>query len=1255
MVSRLQSTTKINKSADKIDYSYTKTKDKNKKTFKGKWQLRIRYKITADEIVFDPYLVVTGTGFDENKTVTLRYSYQKLVSKSTDYGFSANKWETKNSSVSIKVKDEGIYYFFKNEKSLKTYQIIFTAKIGSKSSKAGLFGSQKPPRPELPVHDTVTYGLEHDPNGDVSLWTIHFAYVPKGGSNDYAAPVDSWHIYRMTDTTQSSWPEVYHKNTKHDVNGFRDLYQDHANVSATNQRIKWKVRFKNSNGLGDARVYPPNKENNVITQNRVKVISQIDKLKEWAYMPPAQISNIDVHRNTTNVRISWERGGEEVSKGYYRGYFLQYRANADIDKAASVKSIWAQKKIHRSLTKSSRGTVTDKNWKHYIEEDIKAANEYERQISCFALCSTNARYQFRLVPFNFDLGFRPDNITFNGARVQKAAPSDVSTIVYFVPAAPDSVKAVPAGSTEQYYYKVSVNFKKAQNRSVNSVIIERRYKYEDNTTSDWIRCEDPDGSTGIIPDTGLYLNRKGYGTESSRKAVFEYNDPQELPDIYGPDRKAVTMIQYRARLGAVKENEPDGDGEFPDTAVAFSKNTVMTNWIDRFKKPSVPTIISPELNKIYPEDTALVRLAWTHNPTDGTDQSKAILNIFVFADEVSVPDDFLTAWRIESRFTNSVTVTGNSSYYDMLITNDEDDESIDPITVYKITGLDEDTKTVTSFAQASFSANDRILWRVQTYGGSSTLPSDFTTEQRIFSLLARPEITITVTNLENNVLTRLPARITWEYSDLSGTIQSLNLYLTQGTQILESYAVDLDEESNYSFTYLFDNNSNYTLIAEATSSTTLTANAAISFDVNYTPVMLRDQLSIGAEFVESTGFVFITLTEESNDGSEDDATDISLPDGPTVKEVTGTNFEINRSYEYDSTTGKLVVKILLDKAISDICIASATSPLNETDFYPADSRFPGEDVYPNNVIRTNDTDLEYVIFDEETDDVPLYIFLSVPEDKGVIKIGETYGSTPSEDGTTPIYGRSILVQFDYTTGYSDIPFPIIGVLYDELDEVDEIRDGMIYVDEPAESVYLYRVYRGVKSYIGSFNPDFTDEETTAATIIDRFCPINREFTYQLVQVTSSGEVSFSEISYQFDTLYWYCYWGPSYDNVVKARWNPTGSANYSRPERQSVRYSGRNYPVVYDSDAIDETYSFSIELFEDDYMLDKLGDEETALETIELYRQLMFDGGVGFWKSFEGDVYFATFDFNYSIDFTDNIKKYPCSLSVTRIEGEEVF
>ena len=187
-----------------------------------------------------------------------------------------------------------------------------------------------------------------------------------------------------------------------------------------------------------------------------------------------------------------------------------------------------------------------------------------------------------------------------------------------------------------------------------------------------------------------------------------------------------------------------------------------------------------------------------------------------------------------------------------------------------------------------------------------------------------------------------------------------------------------------------------------------------------------------------------------------------------------------------------------------------------------------------------------------------------------------------------------------------------------------------YVDSPVDHASLYRVVNG-KRVLLSENVQAGDQ------LRDMYAPLNSTYQYELIEVATTGEVAIVNMDVTLDSVYWYVYWG---DNIARAIWDPNGAVSLTRPERQQIRYSGRKYPVTYDSKAIEETYNFS-----------GIIDDPAELDA---FRRLIQDGGQGVWKSCDGQVYMADFDYSYSADYTvDNIT-WSIDLSVTRIDSEEL-
>ena len=196
---------------------------------------------------------------------------------------------------------------------------------------------------------------------------------------------------------------------------------------------------------------------------------------------------------------------------------------------------------------------------------------------------------------------------------------------------------------------------------------------------------------------------------------------------------------------------------------------------------------------------------------------------------------------------------------------------------------------------------------------------------------------------------------------------------------------------------------------------------------------------------------------------------------------------------------------------------------------------------------------------------------------------------------------------------------------------DVTPDDQGNIPEPVEmsQCYLYRVYDGQRELIASG----LDE---GSQVRDKYAPVNVWYQYEMLMLTTGGEVSVvSTDAFQASTE-WFVYWGGN--GIARAEWNPDGSVSMKRPEKTQVRYSGRLYPVTYDSKAMEEGFSFSF------ILVDR--------EQLNQFRYMLRDGGHGIWKSGDGDVYDADFEFEYSSTYYESTLKWNCSLTVTRIDGD---
>lgn len=281
------------------------------------------------------------------------------------------------------------------------------------------------------------------------------------------------------------------------------------------------------------------------------------------------------------------------------------------------------------------------------------------------------------------------------------------------------------------------------------------------------------------------------------------------------------------------------------------------------------------------------------------------------------------------------------------------------------------------------------------------------------------------------------------------------------------------------------------------------------------------------------------------------------------------------------------------------------------------------------------------------------VTFSVEYSEVILDNGFVLSTTFSEDTgfETVLVERIISTEPEPESGYEEgdepepEPEPEPDPDYEPLPEPDHVNDRV-------RRFYLYRVSDRGTELVSEQSIDLSEYDTAVSySYTDKYAPVNNEFHYRLVQLTETGLIGVSESREEINkTLWWYVYWGEENENVIKTKWNPQGSATLGRPSRQEVRYSGREYPVIYDSEDNDETYSYTFSLFRVDHPA--LNNEPSGKVVLNQFRTMMKSGGMGIWKSFEGDVYDAKFDFSYSTDYKESLPAWNCTLNVTRTERE---
>ena len=185
----------------------------------------------------------------------------------------------------------------------------------------------------------------------------------------------------------------------------------------------------------------------------------------------------------------------------------------------------------------------------------------------------------------------------------------------------------------------------------------------------------------------------------------------------------------------------------------------------------------------------------------------------------------------------------------------------------------------------------------------------------------------------------------------------------------------------------------------------------------------------------------------------------------------------------------------------------------------------------------------------------------------------------------------------------------------------------------ASKASVYRVVDGERILVA-------DNLAQNSTVVDKYAPLNVDYTYQVVTHAEPTAVSSKDFTNKIVTDRWFAIWNNG-NNQAWAEWNPTGSYSLTRPQKKRVHYVGREYPVSYDGTALDEVHSISFTVVDMDSWTNG-------------FIELMHDGGRGIYKSVDGKVFWADFEITNSPLYTSITKLGTISLSITRIEGESV-
>lgn len=155
------------------------------------------------------------------------------------------------------------------------------------------------------------------------------------------------------------------------------------------------------------------------------------------------------------------------------------------------------------------------------------------------------------------------------------------------------------------------------------------------------------------------------------------------------------------------------------------------------------------------------------------------------------------------------------------------------------------------------------------------------------------------------------------------------------------------------------------------------------------------------------------------------------------------------------------------------------------------------------------------------------------------------------------------------------------------------------------------------------------------TITDRYAPLNTAFEYRVMTYSTAGAARAVKYPYTIKSAFWMALWGS--DGQAYGRYNPTGGIQVTRPKKARQYFAGRQWPVSYDGINTGETHTVTLLLL--------------TREEREAFAELMRQGGRGVYKSADGYVFRADFDFRYNGAWSTPERDGSVTVTVTRIDG----
>ena len=185
-----------------------------------------------------------------------------------------------------------------------------------------------------------------------------------------------------------------------------------------------------------------------------------------------------------------------------------------------------------------------------------------------------------------------------------------------------------------------------------------------------------------------------------------------------------------------------------------------------------------------------------------------------------------------------------------------------------------------------------------------------------------------------------------------------------------------------------------------------------------------------------------------------------------------------------------------------------------------------------------------------------------------------------------VYTLTIVVRSSSTLTASatreisvDFVLPQPAAVHIENDPETGYASLVVYVEEaedlePPSSISIWRESEDGRVLLG-------EGLQAGAGLVDRYAPLNVGYQYIVTSFADSGAANSQTFDNQLDTLWAFLYFANG--GIARGKWNPEDSWNMKQ-EVDYVQYIGREFPVAYMRDSMEETHNVTVTLMDRDEM-----------------------------------------------------------------------